>query len=163
MLHENSNVVIFQSICISNDSWEHSKSEFDIRTYDLLQEIMHMIDFYIFRIWKNISYRTYFFYIKFESRMFLAFIWYAYCACKSKIWIFQKIVLLKTKKFLCKTNELQGSLTKKLQKKVSFSMILKANKDASFHIRPFLFDLYEIWQWIRMIKRNVPLWSPPTL
>ena len=93
--------------------------------------------------------------------MFLAFIWYAYCACKSKIWIFQKIVLLKTKKFLCKTNKLQGSLTKKLRKKGSFSMILKVNKDASFHIRPFLFDLYEIWQWIRMIKRNVPLWPPP--
>ena len=66
-----------------------------------------------------------------------------------------------TKKFFCKTNELQGSLTNKLRKKGSFSMILKVNKDASFHIRPFLFDLYEIWQWIRIIKRNVPLWSPP--
>ena len=110
---------------------------------------------------KNIFYKTLLFYIKFECRMFLALIWYAYCACKSKIWIFQKIVLLKTKKFLCKTNELQGSLTKKLRKKGLFSMILKVNKDASFHIRPFLFDFYEIWQWIRMIKRNVPLWSPP--
>ena len=40
-------------------------------------------------------------------------------------------------------------------------MILKVNKDASFHIRPFLFDLYEIWQWIRIIKRNVSLWPPP--
>ena len=110
---------------------------------------------------KNIFYKTLLFYIKFEFRMFLAFIWYAYCACKSKIWIFQKIVLLKTKKFLCKTNELQGSLTNKLRKKGLFSMILKVNKDASFHIRPFLFDLYEIWQWIRIIKRNVPLWSPP--
>ena len=93
--------------------------------------------------------------------MFLAFIWYAYCACKSKIQIFQIIVLLKTKEFLCKTNGPKGSLTKKLWKKGWFSIMLRVDKDASFHIRPFLFDLYEIWQWIRIIKRNVPLWSPP--
>ena len=37
---------------------------------------------------------------------------------------------------------------------------MKANKDTSFHIRPFLSNLYEIWQWIRMINRNVPLRSP---
>ena len=110
---------------------------------------------------KNIFYQTLLFDIKFESRMFLAFIWYAYCAYKSKSKFFNKLYFWKLKKIVCKTNELQGSLTKKLQKKGWFSIILKVNKDASFYIRPFLFDLYEIWQWIRIIKRNVPLWSPP--
>ena len=50
---ENHNFVIFSlisTICISNQSWDHSKFKFDIRSYDLLFKIMWKNDFSVFRI-----------------------------------------------------------------------------------------------------------------
>ena len=50
---ENQNLVIFchtSTICISNESWDHSEFKFDIRSYDLLLIIMWKNDFSIFSI-----------------------------------------------------------------------------------------------------------------
>ena len=50
---ENQNLVIFchiSTICISNESSDHSKFKFDIRSYDLLFKIMRKNDFSVFRI-----------------------------------------------------------------------------------------------------------------
>ena len=50
---ENQNLVIFchtSTICISNESWDHSKFKFDIRSYDLLFIILWKNDFSIFSI-----------------------------------------------------------------------------------------------------------------
>ena len=53
---ENQNLVNFchiSTICISNESWDHSKFKFDIRSYDLLFKIRHRNDFSIFLYRRN--------------------------------------------------------------------------------------------------------------
>ena len=99
------------------------------------------------KILKNAFYANFFitnciFYDKFECRMFPAFIWCTYCPCKSKITNFQKSLYWKWANFRGQSRLLQRRLTTKLCNLGWCSKALQVHKDASFHLRPCLVDLW---------------------
>ena len=73
--------------------------------------------------------------VKYEFRIFSAFIWCTYCPCRSKIMIFQKLWYRKLENFRGQSRLLRRHLTAKLCNLEWCSKTLQADKDASFHLR----------------------------
>ena len=79
-----------------------------------------------------------YFYVKFEFGMFLAFIWYTYCLCRSNMTIFQKLLYQKLANFHGQTRLLRYPLTAKVYNIGWCSKTLQADKDVSFHLKWYL-------------------------
>ena len=101
-----------------------------------------------------------FFCVKFDFRMFSAFIWCIYCPCRSKMTNFQKLYYRKLKNFRGQSRLLQRRLTAKPYNLGWCSKTLHIDKDASYHLRPFLNDLHRNYVH-RSMKTVVGWFNPP--
>ena len=98
-----------------------------------------------------------YFYVKNESRMFSAFIWYTYCPFRSKIMNFQKIVVPNVSS---QSRLLRRHLTTKLCNLGLCSKALEEDKDVSFHLRSCLGGLW--WKTrAKWLKKPCGHFPPP--
>ena len=83
-----------------------------------------------------------FFNAKFELGMFSAFIWYTYCPYRSEMTNFQKSSYWKLANFRDQIRLIWCHLMAKLYNMKWCSNTLQVDKDASFHLRSCLVDLW---------------------